>query len=74
MAYDQRNGVILPHDLDVVCLVKRNAADHTLAQDSLPKQCFKTMLEHISHSNLIFYCTEFAVEMFDHQSGPSHPL
>ena len=38
ISYDQRNGVILPHDLDVVCLVKRNAADHTLAQDSLSKQ------------------------------------
>lgn len=34
VSYDRNAGPIVPHELDVVCLVKRNAADQMLAQDS----------------------------------------
>lgn len=36
VTYDEKHGPIQFHEYDVVCLVKRNAADETLCQDSWP--------------------------------------
>ena len=42
VTYDQSIGRIIPHELDVVCLVKRNAADTMLSQESGLSDCSGT--------------------------------